>query len=384
MNVKEFDVVLYGATGFTGRQSVDYFRHHAPAGLLWAIAGRNREKLEAIGAGVPVLVADSADQAQLDTLVARTRVVLTTAGPFKLYASGLVEACVRLGAHYVDIGGEPAWIKLVMERHHRQAEERKLKIVPGCGVCSAPVDLGVFLLEEKLENRLVEARSYIKIAGGSFNGGTIANESLSYASGDIKQARDTFLLGPRLSRPLKAIEHDPRFVRYDRQIHAWTAPCPMGVSDTRTVRRSIALRGHDFPFQEYLTFDGGSGLLQALGITAAVATMNAALAFGPTRNLLQKMMPPGSGPTDQAMDAGAFECRIVGRTAEGSQEEVSLRVAGDPGNRVTVKCVCESALTLAINEGDLSQRFGVLTPSVALGHALVTRLAAAGFEVKPA
>jgi len=175
---------------------------------------------------------------------------------------------------------------------------------------------------------------------------------------------------------------DPRFVRYDRQIHAWTAPCPMGVSDTRTVRRSIALRGHDFPFQEYITFDAGSGLLQALGITAAVAAMNAALSFGPTRNMLQRMLPPGSGPTDQAMDAGSYECRIVGRTAGGSHEEVSLRVAGDPGNRVTVKCVCESALALAINEADLPQRFGVLTPSVSLGHALVARLAAAGFEVR--
>jgi short subunit dehydrogenase-like uncharacterized protein len=379
---KEFDVILYGASGFTGRQCVDYFRRHAPPGLRWAIAGRNLEKLKAIGAGVPVLVADSANQAQIDSLVDRTRVVVTTAGPFILYANLLLEACVRLGAHYIDIGGEPTWIKLVIERHQRQAEERNLKIVPGCGVCSVPVDLGVFLLEEKLGNRLAEARSYVKISGGSLNGGTMANESLSYASGDIKKTRDPFLLGPRLSRPLWAIERDPQGVGYDRQIRAWTAPCPMGISDTRTVRRSAALRCRDFAFQEYLAFEGASGLLQALGIAAAVAGLHAALSFVPARNLLQRMVPPGSGPNDRDMDAGSYECRIVGRTAQGMQAEVSLRAAGDPGNRVTVKCVCESALALAIGETDLPQRFGVLTPSVAFGHALIARLVAAGFEIR--
>jgi short subunit dehydrogenase-like uncharacterized protein len=382
MAERDFDVVLYGATGFTGRQTVDYFRTHAPKGLRWAIAGRSREKLEAMGAGVPVVVADAADQERLDAMVARTRVVLSTAGPFKLYGHGLVDACVRLGAHYVDIGGEATWIRPLIDKHHGSAEQSQLRIVPGCGVCSVPADLGVFHLNQRLGGRLAQAKAYFNLAGGMFNGGTVASDSLAHDLGDVAQSKDIFLLGPHTTRPILPFERDPSGIAFDREVGLWTAPCPMGVSDTRAVRMSASLLGQEIAFQEYMGFAGASGLLKAVAFKGLMAVFGALLAFGPSRRWLQKATPPGSGPSEAVMNAGFYECRIVGKTDDGRSGELTLRLEGDPANRITVRCVCEAALALACDEAQLPRRFGVLTPSTAFGDTLVQRLIAQGMVLR--
>ncbi len=189
MSERDFDVVLYGASGFTGRQTVTYFATHAPADLRWAIAGRNRERLErvrdALGLTIDVLVADSADVHAVDGIVGRTRVGLSTAGPFALYGTPLVDACVRFGTHYVDITGDGAWVAELVRRYHDCAASGGTRIVPGCGYDSVPSDLGTMLVarhvQETLGQPCVEIRGYFRMRGG-LNGGTAATAMHSAAT----------------------------------------------------------------------------------------------------------------------------------------------------------------------------------------------------------
>jgi len=382
MAKKEFDVVLCGATGFVGRQSVRYFERHAPAGLRWAIAGRDPARLQALGANVPILVFDSLLQDQVDALVSRTRIIVSTAGPFRVYSDPLVDACVRLNTHYVDISGETPRIRDLMDRYHHAAVEARVRIVPFCALISAPADLMVHLLNEQLAGGLVEAKGFVQMGGGSFSGGTISSIALAHTNGDATRASDPFLLNPDRRRPAQAIEQDPTGVHYDRTVAAWTAPSPSGLGDTRAVRRSGTLTANEVIYQEYMAFPGRFGLVRAYGFHAVMRLLDVMMRNGPARRLLQRCIPPGSGPSDKAMDAGWFELRVSGRRADGKQANVSFRGEGDAGNRITVKCVCEAAFLLAWEEPSLPEMFGVLTPSVAFGDLLVNRLAASGIRIR--
>jgi short subunit dehydrogenase-like uncharacterized protein len=378
MSTREFDVVLYGATGFVGRQTVAYFAHNAPKGLRWAIAGRDHAKLAALGAEVPILTADARSQPDVDAIVAKTRVVLTTAGPFELYGDPLVDACVRLGTHYVDISGEPARIRALIDHYHQSAKVAGVRIVNFCAISSAPSDLGVYLLDKALGGRLREAKGYFRLGGASFNGGTIASISHAHETGVSAREKDVFLLNPDLGRPAKPLEFDPKGVHYDREVKAWTTASPMGVSNTRAVRRSAALTGHDIVYQEYATYPG---YLDALGFDTMIGLFNAAMSVRPVRQFLQRKLPPGSGPSDADMDAGWFELKMLGKSDRGQSAMVTMKGQGDVGNRITVRCVCESALAIALNEAELPAAFGVLTPSVAFGDVLVQRLENAGIGI---
>ena len=378
----EFDVVLCGATGFVGRQSVRYFERHAPAGLRWAIGGRDPARLQALGANVPILVFDSLLQDQVDALVSRTRIIASTAGPFRVYSDPLVDACVRLNTHYVDISGETPRIRDLMDRYHHAAVEAHVRIVPFCAVISAPADLMVHLLNEQLAGGLVEAKGFVKMGGGSFNGGTISSIALAHTNGDAARASDPFLLNPDRRRPAQAIEQDPTGVHYDQTVAAWTAPSPSGLGDTRAVRRSGTLTANEVIYQEYMAFPGRFGLVRAYGFHAVMRLLDVMMRNGPARRLLQRCIPPGSGPSDKAMDAGWFELRVSGRRADGKQANVSFRGEGDAGNRITVKCLCEAAFLLACEEPSLPEMYGVLTPSVAFGDLLVNSLAASGIRIQ--
>lgn len=377
MTEKRFDLVLYGATGFVGRQAVAYFREHAPRDLRWAIAGRDPAKLQALGAGVPILIADAGDGDQLDDLVGSTRVLASTAGPFRLHSDPLVEACVRLGAHYVDISGETARIRDLIDRHHEKAKAARVRIVNFCAASSIPADLGVWLLDQELEGRLKEAKGYYEIGGGSFNGGTIASIGLALESGDARRESDPFLLGPLSGRKPTPLEKDPKGVRYDRDIGAWTTLSPMGTSDTRAVRRSSLLKGRDVLYQEYSVFPGGFG--SALGFDTIFGLFNTAMRLGFVRRMLARKTPPGTGPSEAEMDAGWFKLRLFGR-AGANKAVVTVSGRGDVGNRITTKCFCQSALALSLDEDRLPRVYGVLTPSVAFGDILLERLKSAGLE----
>ncbi len=379
MSEKAFDLVLFGATGFAGRQAAAYLKASMPQGLRWAIAGRDRGRLEALGVGVPILVADARRPAEVDAIVSATRVVATTAGPFKLYGDPLVEACVRLGAHYVDISGETARIRNLIDRHHASAKAAGVRIVNFCAVSSAPADLGVYLLNKALGGRLTEAKGFCELGGGSFSGGTIASISHAFDSGDARREKDVFLLNPDQRRPAKAIERDPTGVHFDRDIKAWTTPSPMGVSDTRAVRRSGVLTGQDVAYQEYAAFP--TGYLGALSFNSIITLFGAAMSIRAVRSYLQKKLPPGSGPSEAQMDAGSYKLRIFGSSNAGDKAVVTIKGEGDAGNRITVKCFCESALALAVDEACLPADFGVITPSVAFGDVLPARLQRAGIDI---
>ena len=378
---REFDLILYGATGFTGRQAAAYLASRAEPGVRWAIAGRNREKLQALGIAAPFLVAATDRPAELDALAARARVVLNMAGPFKRYGDPIVAACLRAGTHYCDISGETARIRGLIDRHHADAAFKRLRIVNFCGASSVPADLAVHLLDQRLEDRLVEAKAAVSIKGGSFNGGTIASIADAIESGDATVEADPFLLGPSDRKP-NLIEKDPTGLRYDRDLAAWVTPSPMGTSDTRAVRRTAALRDRDIVFQEYLGFRGDGACRRAVATLALVGGVGVAFAWGPTRRLLQRMTAPGHGPSEKQMDAASYALRAWGADAHGSTAQVLIADKGDPGNRVTVKCACESALALIVEPQALPSRFGVLTPAAAMGDVLVRRLVSAGMTVE--
>jgi len=379
MGMREFDVVLYGATGFTGRQTVRYFTKFAPPGLKWAIAGRNLGKLQALDAGVCAIVADSSDQTAIDNMVKRTRVLLTNAGPFALYGTGIVDACIRFRTHYCDITGETPWVRTLIDKYQDQAAAEGTRLIPFSGFDSVPSDLGAMLIGEALGTQTGKIRAYFQLTGG-LNGGTLASALNMAESGTDRLARDPFLLSPKMQRPLRDFECDPAAAAFDKDTQTWTAPFVMSPINTRVVRRSCQIRGLDFAYQEYLKMEGPMAGPLAVGIATGSALLEAALHFSPFRQFLRMVAPaPGTGPSEKTMDGGWFRCEFVGHADDGRTARALIADQGDPGNRVTVKCLCESAFALALDE--LPARAGFLTPSTGLGDALVKRLRHRGMEL---
>lgn len=402
---KKYDVVLYGASGFVGRQTVDYFAKHAEvksSGLTWALAGRSADKLEAVrkacGAQqAGIVVAEAHDVAAMDTLARNAKVVLSTAGPFALYGSELVAACVRNGTHYVDITGETPWVKGLIDQHHATAERKGARIIPFCGFDSIPSDLSARLANETMWQRYGEACNEVKVAfsiRGGFNGGTLASMFNMLASGQMAETADPFLLNPEGTRPANTAAHaDPVGPRHDADFKAWLAPFMMSTINTRVVRRSAALLGYadGYAYQEYLRLGKGpAAALAATTLSLGSFTSQAALRLGPIRLLAEKLAPaPGSGPSEASMDGGSFRAQWVGHSASGKTVRGLIADKGDPGNRATTKMLCESALALALQLDDLPggrQHGGLLTPASGLGDVLVQRLRAAGMtlQVDPA
>jgi short subunit dehydrogenase-like uncharacterized protein len=379
---REFDVVLYGATGFTGRQTVQYFAQYAPRDLRWAIAGRNRTKLDALlgtlKLNVPVRVAGSADQNAIDSLISRTRVALSTAGPFALYGNGIVDACVRCQTHYVDITGETHWVKTLIDKYHETAAAEGTRIIPFCGFDSVPSDLGAMLVAGALGPEVNQVKAFFQMAGG-LNGGTLASAINMYESGATDAVRSPFLLST--ARVPRALERDPVTASYDSDIKSWVAPFVMGVINTRVVRRSCELLGAEFDYQEYMKFEGSMAAMSAFAAASAGAVFGSSMQLGPVRGLLRMLAPaPGAGPSEQTMNSGWFRCEFLGHASDGRTAQVLIADKGDPGNRITVKCVCESALALALDPV-LPGRGGVLTPATGIGDALVARLRSRGMTI---
>lgn len=400
MTRRDYDLVLYGASGFTGRQAAEYLARHAK-GLRWALAGRDPAKLEAAredaGANADLIVADAANRKALDDMAARTRVIISTAGPFALYGSALVDACVRHRAHYADITGETPWVRDLIDRHHQRAAADGTRIIPCCGFDSVPSDLGTWLvmrhLREKFGAGCMEAKAYYRMRGG-FNGGTVATMLNLRESGQAARFRDPFLLNPgRHSRREIERNRDPERVSYDADIGAWVGPYFMGPINTRVVRRSAALceawsepYGPGFSYQEYLRYGHGlTGRLVAAVATGAAGLFQLALA-SPARSLIRPLLPqPGSGPPLRTRERGWFECVLIGSAEDGSRARARIGFKGDPGNRATVTFLCESGLALALDAGRLpggAERGGVLTPATALGNVLAARLQRAGTAIE--
>jgi short subunit dehydrogenase-like uncharacterized protein len=403
---RTYDVVLYGATGFVGRQTVAHFAAHA-SGVRWALAGRSKDKLEhvrqACGPGAAdagILVADAADQKALDAVAASAAVVLSTAGPFALHGSALVAACVAHRTHYVDITGETPWVRGLIDRHHAQAAHDGTRIIPCCGFDSVPSDLGAWLVAEAVWQQYREPCVSVKACHsmrGGLNGGTLASALNMMESGQDKQLSELFLLNPQGSAPRDAAEHaDPVAPHRDADFDAWVGPFVMGPVNTRVVRRTAALMkargdaayGGPFNYQEYLRFGRGPlAAATAVGITVGMGMGQAAMRLKTARSLARSVaVAPGEGPSERTMDGGSFRCELVGKTASGKAVRGRIAGQGDPGNRATTRFVCESALALALQQASLpggARGGGVLTPASGLGRVLAQRLVAVGIAVEP-
>lgn len=404
MSERPYDVILYGATGFVGKQTVQYFANHvSPQQVRWAIAGRNRQKLEAVrdelGLTVDVQVADSQNPQEIDEIVSQTRVLLTTVGPFALYGDALVDACVRFKTHYVDITGETPWVRSLIDRYHAQAAIDGTRIIPCCGFDSVPSDLGTYLVVRHLQRELgvacQQVNGYFQMSGG-FNGGTLASAFNLYDSQAIAQMQDPFLLNPQTPHAQAELDRnrDPQLPSFDPTFNTWVSPFFMGPVNTRIVRRSCALYADwqepygaaDFAYQEYLKFDPPLAWVKAASLTAGLGLMIGIFQQAQLRSRVQSMLPqPGDGPSEQTMNEGWFSCELVGTAVDGRQVRGIIRDQGDPGNRATVKFACESALSLALQIDELPggvTRGGILTPATGLGEILADRLRHAGMTVE--
>jgi short subunit dehydrogenase-like uncharacterized protein len=366
----KYDVILFGATGFTGRQTVDYFTRHAPQGLEWAIAGRSRARLEALRAPVEAIVAYSGDQASIDAMVSRARVVVSTAGPFARYGTPVVDACVRYHTHYTDITGETAWVHELVSRYHDQAAANRVRIVPCCGFDSIPSDLGAYLLARHRQAAMV--RGYFQFGGGGLNGGTIASVANLVESGGARNV---------------ASRGDFPLPHFDELIGTWVGPFFMAPTNRWVVRRSATLFaawGEPYPegftYREFLKYSPPLAAPKAIAGSTAIALAGAVMSVPPLFRAARTLLPkPGEGPSEAKMDEGWFSSDFVGRTIAGERVRAIVKSRGDAGNRSTVKMLCESALCLAL--GETTDHGGILTPATAFGDRLVSRLRAANMTI---
>ncbi|MBW1601963.1 saccharopine dehydrogenase NADP-binding domain-containing protein [Streptomyces sp. JJ66] len=383
------DLVLFGATGFTGRLTARYLAEHAPPGCRWALAGRNPEKLAAVRAelaalrpdraeltDLPLLPADADDPASLRRLAADTSVVLTTVGPYIRYGEPLVAACAETGTDYVDLCGEPEFVDTMYLRHHATAERTGARLVHACGFDSVPHDLGVLYTVEHLpEGVPLRVDGYVR-TNASFSGGTLASalEAFSRGRQTLAAARERRRAEPRLAG--RRVWVPTGGVRRAPLLDAWAVPLP--TIDAQIVGRSAAALERYGPDFRYRHAAAVRQLPVALGGIAGIAGVLALAQVPAARRALSARLAPGEGPSEERRARSTFSVRFLG---EGGGQRVATEVSGgDPGYDETAKMLAESALCLAFD--DLPQTSGQLTTAVAMGRPLIDRLVAAGLTFR--
>jgi short subunit dehydrogenase-like uncharacterized protein len=385
MTEREHDIVVFGATGFTGALTAEYLAEHADAGTRWAIAGRSRDKLEDVRrrlgerhAEVPLLEADIGDAESMRRLAESTKVLITTVGPYIHYGEPVVAACAAAGTDYVDLTGEPEFVDRMWLRHHETAERSGARIVHSCGFDSIPYDLGaLFTVEELPADQPIELQGFMR-AGGVFSGGTM--QSAIHAMGRLRQSaaagkerrqRESRPEGRRI-RVIQGRPHD------DPVAGGWVVPFP--TVDPQTVVRSaraLDRYGPDFSYANYLVV---GRLPMLVGLAAGAGSAIALAQLPPTRQLLLTLAKaPGEGPSPEQREKGWFKVRFLAQC--NGQRLITEVSGGDPGYGETSKMLAHSALCLAHDQ--LPQTAGQVTPAVAMGDALIKRLQQAGirFEV---
>lgn len=395
MSAQEFDVIVYGATGFTGRLAAEHLlKAYGAAGpLRWAMAGRDMAKLKAVRdeigapASLPLIAAGATDSGALDALAHRARIVITTVGPYQRYGEGLLAACARAGTDYVDLCGEPNWMAAMIAKYEPVAKESGARIVFSCGFDSIPFDCGVFFLQAQARERFGQpaqrVRGRVRSMKGGFSGGTLASMLATFDAvrRDAKIGAlmaDPFALSPERLAP----QPDSESVVRDEDIPSWSAPFIMAAINTKNVHRTNALTnyayGRDFTYDEMmLTGDGAEGRARARGMLNQARTQRALLNFAPTRALLRQfaLPKPGQGPSKQERESGSYEVLFVGETADGRSIRASVSGDKDPGYGSTSKMLGEAALCLADTPRQTTPG-GVWTPAAAMGDALIGRLEA--------
>lgn len=384
---REFDVIVYGASGFTGRLVAEYLTG-AAGDAVWAMAGRSEEKLKAvrreIGAGeTPLIAADAADPASLDAMARRARVVITTVGPYLKYGEPLVAACAEAGTDYVDLCGEPPFMADMIAKYGEAAKASGARIVHSCGFDSVPFDMGVFFLQEAAKAKFgapaARVKGRVRAMKGAFSGGTAASgrETMKAAMGDPKVMAallNPFALTEGFEGPKQPHGGKPH---EDEALGAWVAPFVMAPINTKNVHRSNFLMGHaygpDFAYDEMLVTGPGER-----GEAAARA-----IADAPPMGSEKDGPKPGEGPSKAERDAGMYDLLFIGESAKGETVRAAVTGDRDPGYGSTSKIIAECALCLLEEARDAPG--GVLTPAPVFGAALIERLRArAGltFEVE--
>jgi short subunit dehydrogenase-like uncharacterized protein len=389
---KTYDIVVWGASGFTGRLVCEYlFKNYTlkSRDLKWAIAGRNFVKLEEIrrknaNDTIPIIIANSNDMDSLNELTKSTKVVCTTVGPYAKYGSKLVQACIGNKSHYCDLAGEVQWIHKMIQENHESAKTNKVKIVNCCGFDSIPSDMGVYFIHKELKKIKQSIKSIdMRVAGvkGGISGGTYASLNNvikeSYEDKEIhKILSNPYSLNPNEYQQGKD-RKDLRKVIYDKVSKKWISPFIMASINTKIVRRSNAISG--FLYGEYFRYSEATtagkgikgkvrGYLNSFPLIFVAAKPKSIL-----KKIANKILPkPGHGPSKKDRENGYYNLKFYIKTND--NKEIIARVIGDmdPGYGSTSKMLAESAICLA--KDDLNESYGVLTPSTSMGESLLKRL----------
>ena len=389
---REFDIIIWGASGFTGRLVAEYlFKQYGTFGnLKWAMAGRNQEKLETVRASiadtsVPIVVTDSSDEASIKQMVLRTKVICTTVGPYAIYGSKLVAACVENKTHYCDLAGEVQWMRQMIDKHQETAQANGVKIVHSCGFDSIPSDMGVYFIQREAKaqkgQRAKKISMRVAAMKGGLSGGTYA--SLSKVMEQAQQDKSIYkvLTNPYGLNPTDQQEGEDRpdlmSVVFDKTSQSYVGPFIMAGINTKVVRRSNALSnysyGKDFRYDE-ATLSGKGFKGKMRGILAAIPLMfMTAKPKSVLKSIANKLLPkPGEGPNKEQRENGFYNLRFYVTLEDGSSAMGKVTGDKDPGYGSTSKMLGETAVCLAVDE--LPKISGVLTPSVAMGDALLQRL----------
>ena len=400
--MKQFDIIIWGATSFTGKLVVEYlFKKFASTKIKWAIAGRNKEKLENVRSkvadkNIPIFIADSFDEKSLSVIVKKSKVICSTVGPYSLYGSLLVELCVKHSTNYCDITGEAHWIRTIIDKFHKDAKKKKIKIVNSCGFDSIPSDMGVYFIQNQIKKAYKSYAKSIKmrVAGirGGISGGTYGsmNNLLKEAYADksvFKVLNNPYGLNPR-DKMEGLDKKDLRKIIFDNESKSWIYPFIMAGINTKIVRRSNALSnfqyGKEFTYEEAtMAGKGISGFWKAILALFPLAMIG----INPNsflKKIVNSFMPkPGEGPGIEKRKNGFYNLRFY--ITIDKKRKAFAKVIGDsdPGYGSTSKMLAESALSLAFD--NLPGNYGVITPSFAMGDKLLNRLkenAGLSFELK--
>ncbi|NEA22166.1 saccharopine dehydrogenase family protein [Actinomadura bangladeshensis] len=383
---RPYDIVLFGATGFTGALTAEYLAEHADPGTRWALAGRNEAKLAAVRdrlveidpacAELPLLHADTTDAASIDAIAESARVVITTVGPYVKYGEPLVAACARAGTDYVDITGEPTFVDRMYVKYHREAARSGARIVHACGFDSIPHDLGAYFTVKQLpEGVPLHVEGFVRVRGAA-SGGTLhsAVGIFGDAAGMIRAERERRRMEDRPAGRKVRISRAP--APKARVGDGWTLPLP--TIDPQIVTRSAAALDRYGPDFSYGHFVAVKRLPSAAALATGFGALTALAALPPTRRLLLRISSPGDGPSQAQRDRNWFSVKFAG---EGGGKRVVTEVAGgDPGYTETAKMLAESALCLA--HDDLPETSGQVTTATAMGDALIARLVKAGMTFR--
>ena len=412
-STREYDIVLYGATGFVGKLTAAYLAR-AGGNARIALAGRSTDRLKAIRETLgesaqswPVLQADASSPSTLDAMAAQTQVVVTTVGPYSRYGLPLVAACAAAGTDYADLTGEPPFVRDSIDLYHKQALDTGARIVHACGFDSIPSDLTVYALHRRaLEDGagdLLGTDFVVRSFAGGFSGGTVASgvEVFTTVSSDPdarRQFADPYTLSPdRGAEPELGAQPDLRR-RRGRQIAPeldglWTAGFVMAFANTRIVRRSNALQdyayGRRFKYSEHMSV--GSSAVAPVASAVINGIGNAVTAVGSRyfrllpRRAVERVLPkPGTGPSEAVRERGFYKAETYTTTTSGARYVATIAQRGDPGYKATAVLLGESGLALALDRDALSDLHGVLTPAAAMGGALLARFPAAEVSLETA